>query len=289
MCQEVKIIGQKNIQDKKTTEALLQVNDLSVHFSEFKQGFNETANQVINKFDITVQKGEVIGVVGASGAGKSLLADAILGILPNHAQTNGSIYFKGEKLSEQAQAQLRGREIILIPQSVQALDPLMKAGQQVALMIKEKDKKSRVKEIFKQVGLHERVANLYPYELSGGMARRVLISIAIASDADLIIADESTPGLDDHVKNDTIKLLKRLAKQGKGIVFITHDISAAIQIAHKITVVYEGETIETAHVENFTGAGEKLVHPYTKALWNALPENNFIHSFNKVNVKTDSI
>ena len=107
------------------------------------------------------------------------------------------------------------------------------------------------------------------------MARRVLIATAMVSDAKLIIADEPTPGLDKEAWEETLNHIKRLSKANTGIMFITHDIHAALKIADRIAVFYAGETIEIANIEDFTGNGERLRHSYTKALWRALPENDF--------------
>src|SRR5690625_4092411 len=169
-------------------------------------------------------------------------------------------------------------EIFLITQSVNALDPLMKSGKQVRSMIRKNNKDAHLDRIFEKVGLSSYTKDLYPFELSGGMARRVLLSAAFVSEAKLIIADEPTPGLDIKVLNETTNMMKELANEGKGMMFITHDITTALDLADKIAVVHAGEMIEMAKAEDFTGKGEKLSHPYTKALWNALPQNDFVPS-----------
>src|SRR5690606_36912325 len=115
------------------------------------------------------------------------------------------------------------------------------------------------------------VGDRYPFELSGGMARRVLVSTAMASKAKLVIADEPTPGLDERALSETIRYIKQMADDGKGILFITHDISTALMIADKVAVFYAGLTVEIANKEDFIGDGKYLRHPYTKALWSALP------------------
>lgn len=229
----------------------------------------------IRKVNMTIHPGEIVAVVGASGSGKSLLANAILGILPGNAVVKGTINYRGEVITKKKQLALRGKEISLIPQSVNALDPLMKTGKQVQSVMKTRDKKEQQQRMFSNVGLPENTAERYPFELSGGMARRVLAATAMLSGASLVIADEPTPGLDPQSLEETVSHLKQLAVDGKGIMFITHDIAVATEIAHKIAVFYEGETIEIADVEAFSGEGEKLEHPYSKALWNALPQHAF--------------
>ncbi|WP_138420114.1 ABC transporter ATP-binding protein [Aquibacillus sediminis] len=254
---------------------LLEVTDFALSFTTYTGGLKETTEQAIKKLDMTIDTGEIVAVVGASGSGKSLLANAILGMLPANATVSGLIKYKGKALTLQDQVQLRGTEIAMIPQSVNSLDPLMKAGKQVRTMIKGKNKKEKQREIFAAVGLDEKVERNYPFQLSGGMARRVLIAIAMVSSAELIVADEPTPGLDEQALEDSIRPIRLLADQGKGVMFITHDIGTALRLADKIVVFNDGKTIETANVKDFYGKGEALRHPYTKQLWNALPQNGF--------------
>ena len=262
--------------DLKKAPPLLKVKNFSLSFPQYKKGFEESFIHVIRDFELTIHTGEIVAVVGSSGSGKSLLADSILGILPNNAETKGSILFEGTPLTVKRQEQLRGKEISLIPQSVKALDPLMKTGKQVQSVIHNKKNKKELQEkAFLKLNLPPNTGNKYPFELSGGMARRVLIATAMLSGAKLIVADEPTPGLDKQTWNETLTNIKQLSETNGGVMLITHDIYAALEIADKIAVFYAGETIEIANKEDFTGQGERLRHPYTKALWNALPENNF--------------
>ncbi|WP_026813009.1 oligopeptide/dipeptide ABC transporter ATP-binding protein [Arenibacter certesii] len=265
-----------SIPNKKNKIPLLEVKQLSLSFPQYKKGFEESYIQVIRDFELTIYPGEIVAVVGSSGSGKSLLADSILGILPENAAINGTLLFKGVALTKNRQEQLRGKAISLIPQSVKALDPLMKTGRQVQGIIRDKKDKKRIQEeAFLKLGLAPGTGDKYPHELSGGMARRVLIASAMVSEAQLIIADEPTPGLDELAWEETLSNLKQLSEGNRGIMFITHDIQAALKIADKIAVFYAGETLEIANKEDFSGKGEVLRHPYTKALWLALPENDF--------------
>ena len=258
------------------SKPLLEVKDFSLSFPQYKNGFEESFVEVINNFELTIHEGEIVAVLGSSGSGKSLLADAILGILPKNAITNGAVSFEDAPLTAKLQEQLRGKQISLIPQSVKALDPLMKTGKQVQNSIRNnKDKKRIQEEAFEKLGLPEGTGNLYPFELSGGMARRVLIANVMVSDAKLIIADEPTPGLDKASWNETLTQINQLGKENSGMMFITHDIHAALKIADKIAIFYAGETVEIANKDDFYGKGENLKHPYTRALWQALPENEF--------------
>lgn len=257
-------------------EPILSVKDLGISFSQYTKGLRRRELEVITNLDIDLYEGEILAVVGSSGSGKSLLAHAILGILPDNATTEGNIIYKGKSLSLKDKEKLRGREIVFIPQSVNFLDPLMKVSKQVKISIENKEEANkRQRDIFNKYGLDKKVDNLYPFELSGGMARKVLLSTALVSDCKVIIADEPTPGLDEKSLNEALKDFRNIADSGRAILMITHDIEAALKIADKIAVFYAGTTLEIANVNDFKGDGKNLRHPYSKALFNALPQNGF--------------
>ncbi|MFQ9067491.1 MAG: ABC transporter ATP-binding protein [Romboutsia timonensis] len=257
-------------------EPILSVKDLGISFSQYTKGLRRRELEVITNLDIDLYEGEILAVVGSSGSGKSLLAHAILGILPDNATTEGNIIYKGKSLSLKDKEKLRGREIVFIPQSVNFLDPLMKVSKQVKISIENKEEANkRQRKIFNKYGLDKKVDNLYPFELSGGMARKVLLSTALVSDCKVIIADEPTPGLDEKSLNEALKDFRNIADSGCAILMITHDIEAALKIADKIAVFYAGTTLEIANVNDFKGDGKNLRHPYSKALFNALPQNGF--------------
>ena len=257
-------------------EPILSVKDLGISFSQYTKGLRRRELEVITNLDIDLYEGEILAVVGSSGSGKSLLAHAILGILPDNATTEGNIIYKGKTLTLKDKEKLRGREIVFIPQSVNFLDPLMKVSKQVKISIENKEKANkRQRYIFNKYGLDKKVDNLYPFESSGGMARKVLLSTALVSDCKVIIADEPTPGLDEKSLNEALKDFRNIADSGCAILMITHDIEAALKIADKIAVFYAGTTLEIANVNDFKGDGKNLRHPYSKALFNALPQNGF--------------
>lgn len=257
-------------------EPILSVKDLGISFSQYTKGLRRRELEVITNLDIDLYEGEILAVVGSSGSGKSLLAHAILGILPDNATTEGNIIYKGKSLSLKDKEKLRGREIVFIPQSVNFLDPLMKVSKQVKISIENKEEANkRQRDIFNKYGLDKKVDNFYPFELSGGMARKVLLSTALVSDCKVIIADEPTPGLDEKSLNEALKDFRNIADSGCAILMITHDIEAALKIADKIAVFYAGTTLEIANVNDFKGDGKNLRHPYSKALFNALPQNGF--------------
>ena len=257
---------------------LLEVNNLSISFTQYVQGLNRRDLKVISDLSLDIDESEIVAVLGSSGSGKSLLAHSILGILPYNAHVTGEIKYKGQTLNQEIKEKIRGKEICLIPQSVNFLDPLMKVSEQAVGECKDKEehaeKKIRQREVFSKYGLDESVDDLYPFELSGGMARKVLLSTALLNDPDLLIADEPTPGLDVKSVEETIKDIRSLKDQGKGVLLITHEIDAALKTADRIAIFYSGYVIEINKVENFI-SGENLLHPYTRALVDALPKNGF--------------
>ncbi len=257
------------------TTPLLTVNDLSVAFHMYGEGVTQHALKVISDLSITANQGEVLAIAGSSGSGKSLLAHAIMGLLPANAEVSGEMIYKDKPLTPQRKKELRGKDFSLIPQSVTFLDPLMKAGKQARGSKKSKPIKKRQQEVFERMGLPPTAENLYPFQLSGGMARRVLFSTAIIDDADIIIADEPTPGMHLEQALEALLILRELADSGKTVILITHDIDLAFNFADRISVFYAGATIEEAPVQNFIDGPSKLRHPYSKALWRALPQNDF--------------
>ena len=260
-------------------EPILKVKDLGISFSQYTNGLVRRDLNVIRNLDIELYEGEILAVVGSSGSGKSLLAHAILGILPDNACTQGDMIYKGEILDEKRKEKLRGDEIVLIPQSVNYLDPLKKVGKQIKISIKDKDKKTQdeiVDNLFKKYNLDKKVKNYYPFQLSGGMARKVLLSTALASDSKVIIADEPTPGLDEESLNEVLKDFRDIADSGRAILMITHDIMAALKIADKVAIFYSGSTLEIANTSDFKQKEVELRHPYTKALYKALPNHDFV-------------
>ena len=260
-------------------EPILKVKDLGISFSQYTNGLVRGDLNVIRNLDIELYEGEILAVVGSSCSGKSLLAHAILGILPDNACTQGDIIYKGEILDEKRKEKLRGDEIVLIPQSVNYLDPLKKVGKQIKISIKDKDKKTQdeiVDNLFKKYNLDKKVKNYYPFQLSGGMARKVLLSTALASDSKVIIADEPTPGLDEESLNEVLKDFRDIADSGRAILMITHDIMAALKIADKVAIFYAGSTLEIANTSDFKQKEVELRHPYTKALYKALPNHDFV-------------
>lgn len=257
---------------------LLQIKNLSISFTQYIKGLEQRELKVISDLTMDIHDHEILAVLGASGSGKSLLAHAILGILPENANVSGTIKYKHQELTPTLQEKLRGKNISLIPQSVNYLNPLMKVKEQAIGYIEDENQKKlmleKQRKIFEKYGLSEKVDEMYPFQLSGGMARKVLISTALLNSPDTIIADEPTPGLDEEAVNETIRDLIELKNNGVGMLLITHDILTAIKASDKIAIIYLGYVIEITKTENFL-TGKNLLHPYTRALYDALPENEF--------------
>jgi peptide/nickel transport system ATP-binding protein len=256
---------------------LLAVDALSIAFTRHTAGLRQTRLTVVTDLDLTVHAGEVVAVVGSSGSGKSLLAHAVLGLLPSNAEVRGALAFRGEPLTPARQAALRGREIALIPQSVGYLDPMMPVGRQVRrageLSLGDKVSAAAAQtRIFEQLELDD-ASGRYPFQVSGGMARRVLVSTAAIGAAALVIADEPTHGLHPRLVAEALRQLRALADAGRGVMLITHDIEEALNVADRVVVFYAGSTLEIATATDF--ASGNLRHPYTQALWRALPGQAF--------------
>ena len=260
---------------EQKNETLLEIHDLSVSFRMYDGTLEQKDLQVISDLHLTISPGEIVAVAGSSGSGKSLLASAILGILPGNAAVKGHIHYKGKELTTEMQASLRGTEIALVPQSVSFLDPLMKVGKQADGHKKPYPTKKR-KGLFRRFSLPEKTETLYPFQLSGGMARRVLVSTALITDAQLIIADEPTPGMSLEQALEALQMFRELASEGKAVILITHDIDLAFAFADRVAVFYAGTTVETAPSADFRTGPDALRHPYSKALWRALPQNGFL-------------
>ena len=255
-------------------EPLLSIEHYSIAFRQYERGLRQHQFLTVEDLNLKVFAGELVAIVGASGSGKSLLAHGILGILPYNAVSGGRILYQGEELTPKRVKKLRGKEIVLIPQSASFLDPLMKVGRQVLGKEKNTAGKEKMRQFWKQYHLEEGIENKYPFQLSGGMTRRVFLAAAQMGKPKLVIADEPTPGLQKALATMALGHLKELAGQGIGVVLITHDLSQALTVADRIVVFWEGKNIEEVTPEDF-GCWGNLKHPYTRALYDAMPQNGF--------------
>lgn len=256
---------------------ILKVENLSISFRGYKTFFQMGKVSPIEKMDLVLKRGEITVIVGQSGSGKSLVAHAIMGILPSNAEVSGKLFYQGNPLDEAGRQSLKKGEIVLIPQSVNYLDPLMTVGSQIKNLVHEGEPQALLEETLQRYGLAPETAGKYPFELSGGMARRVLISCAVVQNPELIIADEPTPGLDVDLVEETIHHLLELKQSGKSLLVITHDLHVATEIADRIIFFSEGRTICEVGREQFAeNPGFEGVHPYAKKLFDALPEHRFV-------------
>ena len=205
--------------------------------------------------------------MGSSGSGKSLLAHGILGILPYNSHMEGEITYRGQPLTPRRAEQLRGKEIVLVPQGVTYLDPLMKVGPQLRGCRRDAQAKAQSRAVLERYGLGAATEELYPFELSGGMARRVLIATAARPDAQTAHCRRAHPRPGRRAAGRILSHFREIADQGAGVLLITHDLELALTIADRVSVFYAGETVEEAAASDFSAG--RLRHPYTNALWNA--------------------
>ena len=258
---------------------MLDVQDMHLSFARYRTLLQREWLPVLNGVSCSVQRGEMVALIGASGAGKSLLAHAVLGILPRTAKVSATMLFDGQPLTPEKQAAWRGKRRALVPQAITYLDPTAVAQRQVAWAAAAAQRAHgaqathMAREELLRYGLPEVAHQRYPHQLSGGMARRVLTAIATVSQADLLIADEPTSGLDPQVCHMALEHLRNLADAGKAILVITHDLDAVRHFADRIVVMQAGRTVETVDAATF--ASGQAQHPFTRALHQALPQNGF--------------
>ena len=246
---------------------LLQVENLSVGFEMYETNApyfraQKVLNYALRNLNISVHAGEVVAVVGESGSGKSVLIDSILGLNPPNAHVSGNIWFDGTQMSEAALSRARGSEIALVPQGVSSLDPHIKVG------------KCAGAALFERFGLGEDVKKMYPHELSGGMAKRVLLCCAMAANPRVILADEPTAGIDEVRAACIFDALREVANAGGGVLLITHDITLACDVADRVAVFRAGTIVEETAAAAFASP-QLLKSEYARALVAALPENEF--------------
>jgi oligopeptide transport system ATP-binding protein len=259
-------------------EPLLAVDNLHVEFAT-RQG----AIKAVNGVSYALNPGETLAVLGESGSGKSVTAQAIMGILdmPPASIPRGEIRFKGTnllKLSEDARTQIRGQRIAMIFQdALSALNPVFTVGSQIGEMFRvhrgasRGDARKKAIELMDRVripGAKQRVDD-YPHQFSGGMRQRIMIAMSIALDPEVLIADEPTTALDVTVQAQIMELLAELRRESNmGLILITHDLGVVADVADKIAVMYGGRIVENALVHDIYRAP---AHPYTKGLLDSIP------------------
>ena len=257
---------------------LLEVEDLHIEFHT-----QDGVAKAVNGVSYSVVAGETLAVLGESGSGKSVTAQAVMGILdmPPGKITAGRILFRGEDLltmSPKLRRTVRGRRIAMIFQdALSALNPVLSVGYQLGEMFRVHQGFSRAEARAKAVELMERVripaakqrVGDFPHQFSGGMRQRIMIAMALALEPDLIIADEPTTALDVTVQAQVMDLLAELqAEYNMGLILITHDLGVVADVADKIAVMYAGRIVETAPVHELYA---RPAHPYTRGLLDSIP------------------
>jgi len=256
--------------------AVLSVQDFHVHYRT-----SRGVAQAVRGASFEVPEGEVVGVVGESGCGKTTLARAIMGVMPKTARVaGGKLVFQGVdllSLSPRELASKRWREIAFIPQSaMNSLDPVYRVGTQIAEVLVDRggmDRKSakrRAAELFDMVGLDAIRLRDFPHQYSGGMRQRAAIALALALEPKLVIADEPVTALDVIIQRQVLDTFKDLQKRlGLSVILITHDISVVAYASDRVVVMYAGEVIESGTTREVL---QRPFHPYTMGLYKAFPE-----------------
>ena len=267
---------EKESSQMEDRETLLTIDDLYVEYTT-----NDEAVKAVNGVSFSLKRGETLGLVGETGAGKTTIAKAILRILPNPPAkvASGTIVFDNTDLRDLSEVQMRkirGREISMIFQDpMTALNPVMSVGKQIAEAVQVHRKCSwneaekEAKKALELVGIPEDRYHEYPHQFSGGMKQRVVIAIALSCNPDLLIADEPTTALDVTIQAQVLNLIYELQKKNKmAMILITHDLGIVAETCDKVAVVYAGEIVEYGTLRQVF---KKPLHPYTIGLFGAIP------------------
>ena len=259
------------------SEYLLEVRNLQTRFELFRGTV-----KAVDGVDFTLREGEILGLVGESGGGKSVTGFSLLGLIdPPGRIAAGEVIFRGENLlekSEEEMRRIRGKEISMIFQDpMTSLNPLQSIGRQIGEMLalhtplSPADRRKRSIELLREVGIpnpEDRLEN-YPHQFSGGMRQRVVIAIALAANPKLIIADEPTTALDVTVQAQILALMENLVKRfGSALILITHDLAVVSEMTHRVAVMYCGRVVEEGPTRELV---HNPFHPYTKGLLESIP------------------
>ena len=251
--------------------AAVAVENLSVRFRQ-----RERVIGAVNGVSFRLARGEVLGILGESGSGKSVTLRALMRLLPANCEIDGCVALDGEDVtaaSENRLEELRGHRIAMIFQEpVTALDPVFTIGQQIAETIVRHERIDRRNARRRALELLERVQipsarrrfDAYPHELSGGMRQRAMIALALSCNPSVLLADEPTTALDVTVQIQILLLLRELQRElGMAVIFVTHDVGVAVEVSDRLAVMYAGRFVETGQAANVL---KKRVHPYTEGL-----------------------
>lgn len=273
LARPVDVIDPDVLKDNAThaDDVVVDVRDLKVSF-----GKGDSAIEVVNGVNFSLHKGEVLGILGESGSGKSVMLRALMGLLPKHANTSGQINLLEQQIvgmpAHRLRA-LRGSVISMIFQEpMTAFDPVYTVGRQIIETIRRhdglshRDASRRALELMELVSIPSPKSRLdnYPHEMSGGMRQRAMIALALACRPKVLLADEPTTALDVTVQIQILLLLREIQREmDMAIIFVTHDIGVAVEVSDQIGVMYAGRFIEKAPVETLIDANR---HPYTQGL-----------------------
>ncbi len=257
-------------------DAILNIENLVVSYTS-----DDKIIKAANGINLTVKKGETVGLVGETGAGKTTTAKAILRLIPSPPGVieEGQIFFLGEdvlKKRESEMRKIRGNKISMIFQDpMTSLNPVITIGEQIAEVIRLHQKVSKAKagilacEMLERVGIPKERYNEYPHQFSGGMKQRVVIAIAIACNPQLLIADEPTTALDVTIQAQILELMYNLkVDYSMSMIMISHDLGVVAEICDKVAIVYAGQVVEFGTINSVY---RRSSHPYTKGLFNAIP------------------
>ena len=256
--------------------SLLDIRDLRIHYVT-----DDATVEAVNGIDLTIEKGETLGLVGETGAGKTTTALGILRLVPDPPGRiiSGEILYNGEdvmKLRDSELRRLRGNEISMIFQDpMTALNPTMRVGEQVAEVIRLHEGCSKAAamrrsiEMLEMVGIRAERSTDYPHQFSGGMKQRVVIAMALACKPKLLLADEPTTALDVTIQAQVLEMMRELkTKLGTSMLLITHDLGMVAETCDKVAIMYAGEIVERGDIYQVF---ENVKHPYTVGLFGSLP------------------
>ena len=266
-------------------ENLLTIKDLTIQYRT-----DEKIVEAVNNLNLTLGKGESLGLVGETGAGKTTTALGIMGLVPDPPGIicGGEIIFEGEdllKMGKHKRRLMRGNKISMIFQDpMTSLNPVMTVGDQIAESIRIHEKVSRgeaskrAQEVLELVGIPAERHGEYPHQFSGGMKQRVIIAIALSCNPDLLLADEPTTALDVTIQAQVLDLIAKLKRdRGTSLILITHDLGVVAEVCDKVAIMYAGEIVEYGTLDQIYN---HTAHPYTKGLLSAVP---------KLHEKTDKL
>lgn len=259
-----------------SSEIILNVKDLVIHYET-----DEEVVEAVNNITFQLKKGEILGLVGETGAGKTTTALGIMGLLPQKVGhvIHGSIELEGENLLRKSNREMRavrGKKVSMIFQDpMTALNPVKTVGEQIAEVILLHDKCSkaealkRAQDMLAMVGIVPERYKEYPHQFSGGMKQRIVIAIALACKPNLLIADEPTTALDVTIQAQILDMMRKLQKEnGTSMILITHDLGVVAEMCDSCAVMYGGQLVEYGSVEQVF---DHPKHPYTKALYKSIP------------------